>query len=294
MPPSPVRLSKFSRDAIDRVRPRACEHEADAINHVPTDKPGDSKNVQDGPLLHTYNESMETRRFEFFSGIKGILPILLGVLPFGLIYGVSARGAGLPIIAAQAMSFIVFAGSAQFVTVQLIGAGVPFGIIILTACLLNLRHALYSASVAPYVKHLPRRWKVLLAYVLTDEAYAVTITHYRRYDETGVPVASATTSRHWYFLGAGLTLWVVWQISTAIGILLGANVPASWSLDFTLPLTFIALVIPALKTRADWSAAAIAGILAVLAAGLPLNLGLLAATLVGMASGLLLEGKVDS
>lgn len=234
---------------------------------------------------------MGTKRFEFLNGIRGILPILLGVLPFGLIYGVSARGAGLPVIAAQAMSFIVFAGSAQFVTVQLIGAGVPSGIIILTACLLNLRHALYSASVAPYVKHLPRRWKALLAYVLTDEAYAVTITHYRQSDIAGMP---DTAHRHWYFLGAGLTLWFVWQISTAIGILLGANVPASWSLDFTLPLTFIALVIPALKTRAEWIAAAIAGILAVLAAGLPLNLGLLVATLVGMASGLLLEGKADS
>ena len=237
---------------------------------------------------------MGTKRFEFLSGIKGILPILPGVLPFGLIYGVSARGAGLPVIAAQAMSFIVFAGSAQFVTVQLISAGVPLGIIVLTACLLNLRHALYSASVAPYVKHLPWRWKALLAYVLTDEAYAVTITHYRQSDDAGVPYTSATSSRHWYFLGAGLTLWVVWQISTAIGILLGANVPASWSLDFTLPLTFIAIVIPTLKTRAEWIAAAIAGMLAVLVVGLPLNLGLLVATLVGMAAGLLLERKVGS
>ena len=226
---------------------------------------------------------MVSKRSEFLNGIKGILPILLGVLPFGLIYGVSARSAGLPVIAAQAMSFIVFAGSAQFVTVQLISAGVPVVIIVLTACLLNLRHALYSASVAPYVKQLPRRWKMLLAYVLTDEAYAVTITHYHQGDEIGY--------KHWYFLGTGLTLWIVWQISTAIGIVLGANVPASWSLDFTLPLTFIALVIPSLRTRAEWIAAAAAGVVAVLAAGLPLNLGLLVATLVGIALGLGLEVK---
>lgn len=237
---------------------------------------------------------MLSKRSEFLNGIKGILPILLGVLPFGLIYGVSARGAGLPIIAAQAMSFIVFAGSAQFVTVQLLSAGVPSAIIMLTACLLNLRHALYSASVAPYVKHLPRRWKALLAYVLTDEAYAVTITHYRQTDNEGISPTAPEAPRHWYFLGAGLTLWVVWQISTATGILLGANVPASWSLDFTLPLTFIAIVIPALKTRAEWIAAATAGITAVLAAGLPLNLGLLVATLVGIAEGLLLTGKAGS
>jgi 4-azaleucine resistance transporter AzlC len=226
---------------------------------------------------------MVSKRSEFFNGIKDILPILLGVLPFGLIYGVSARSAGLPVIAAQAMSFIVFAGSAQFVTVQLISAGIPVSIIILTACLLNLRHALYSASLAPYVKQLPRRWKALLAYVLTDEAYAVTIIHYRQSGEIDY--------KHWYFLGAGLTLWTVWQISTAIGIVLGANVPASWSLDFALPLTFIALVIPSLRTRAEWIAAATAGVVAVLAAGLPLNLGLLVATFVGMAIGLGLEVK---
>ncbi len=240
---------------------------------------------------------MASKRSEFLNGIKGILPILLGVLPFGLIYGVSARSAGLPIIAAQSMSLIVFAGSAQFVTVQLISAGVPVGIIILTACLLNLRHALYSASLAPYVKHLPRRWKMLLAYVLTDEAYAVTIIHYRQPDAAKASPATSdddSTPRHWYFLGTGLTLWIVWQISTAIGIVLGANVPASWSLDFTLPLTFIALVIPTLRTRAEWIAAATAGGVAVLAAGLPLNLGLLAAALSGMAIGLGLEGKAGS
>src|SRR5580704_4755281 len=153
---------------------------------------------------------MVSKRSEFLNGIKGILPILLGVLPFGLIYGVSARSAGLPVIAAQAMSFIVFAGSAQFVTVQLISAGVPVAIIILTACLLNLRHALYSASLAPYLQRLPLRFQMLLAYLLTDEAYAVTITHYRQPEDA---------PKHWYFFGAGLMLWTTWQISTAVGIL---------------------------------------------------------------------------
>src|SRR5579863_3760229 len=239
---------------------------------------------------------MTSKRSEFFSGIKDILPILLGVVPFALIYGVAARSAGIPAIAAQAMSFIVFAGSAQFVTVQLISAGTPVAIIILTACLLNLRHALYSASLAPYLKRLPLRLQMLLAYLLTDEAYAVTITHYRQPDvgarfiapEAQI-IAPGHAPKHWYFFGAGLMLWSIWQLGTAIGILLGANVPASWSLDFTLPLTFIALVVPALKTRAEWAAAGTAGVVAVLAVGLPLNLGLIVATLTGMAAGLLLE-----
>ncbi|HVB71965.1 MAG TPA: AzlC family ABC transporter permease [Ktedonobacteraceae bacterium] len=229
---------------------------------------------------------MTPQRSELLTGIKDILPILLGVLPFGLIYGVSARSAGIPAIAAQAMSLLIFAGSAQFVAVQLLSAGVPVGIIILTACLLNLRHMLYSASIAPYVKWLPVRWKMFLAYILTDEAYAVAIIHYRQPGEI--------TSKHWHFLGAGLTLWTIWQLSTAFGILLGANVPASWSLDFALPLTFIALVIPTLKTRAEWLAAGTAGILAVLVAALPFDLGLIVATLTGMAIGLGLDTKRET
>ena len=104
--------------------------------------------------------------------------------------------------------------------------------IVLTTFVVNLRHALYSASVAPYLKRLNSGWKMLLAYLLTDEAYAVAITHYAQ--------GGNGTRKHWYFFGAGLTLWTSWQASTAVGILLGAQVPASWSLDFTLPLTFIA------------------------------------------------------
>ena len=218
---------------------------------------------------------------EFLTGIKHVLPILMGVIPFGMIYGVSARSTVTPVIAAQAMSFIVFAGSAQFLTVQLLGAGVPAGIIIVTACIINLRHALYSASLAPYLKRLRTGWQMLLAYILTDEAYALVITHYQQRDES--------THKHWYFLGAGLTLWTTWQISTAIGILLGAYIPASWALDFTLPLTFIALVVPALKRRADTIAAATAGIVAVLAAHLPFNSGLLVATSIGIVVGMSIE-----
>jgi len=179
---------------------------------------------------------MTTKRSEFFAGIKNVIPILMGAAPFGLIYGVSARSASIPVIAGQSMSFIVFAGSAQFITTQLIGASVPAGIIILTAFIVNLRHALYSASLTPYLKQLNTRWRLILAYLLTDEAYAVAIIHYQKPGDM--------SRKHWYFLGAGLALWCTWQISTAVGIVLGTQIPANWSLDFALPLTFIALVVP--------------------------------------------------
>ena len=223
---------------------------------------------------------MPSSRSEFIAGVKAELPILLGVIPFGLIYGVLASSAGLPASLAQAMSSIVFAGSAQFIAAQLIGAGTPALVLILTTLVVNLRHMLYSASVAPYIKHLRPQWKWLLAYLLTDEAYAVTILHYQETEDT--PLAH----KHWFFLGAGLALWSTWQVSTAVGIFVGAQVPASWSLDFTLALTFIALVVPALKDRAGWVAALVGGTVAVLAAGLPFKLGLILAALTGILAGL--------
>lgn len=226
---------------------------------------------------------MTTRRAEFFNGMKAEIPILLGTIPFGLIYGVSARGFGLPPALTQAMSVIIFAGSAQFVVIQLLNASVPAGIILLTACVINLRHALYSASVAPHLRQRGPLWRLLLPYLLTDEAYAVAIIHYQQPGKSEL--------KHWYFLGAGLTLWLTWQLGTAAGLLLGAHIPASWSLDFTLPLTFIAIVIPALKKRADVIAAGTAGLAALLVARLPFNSGLLVATFIGIALGLLAEGR---
>jgi 4-azaleucine resistance transporter AzlC len=230
-----------------------------------------------------YNGVMTKARTEFFYGIRDELPILLGVLPFGMIYGVSALSAGIPASIAQAMSCVVFAGSAQFVITQLIAAGVPSPVVILTAFIINIRHILYSASVAPVTRKLHFVWRCLLAYLLTDEAYAVTIIHYQK--------AGDDTHKHWYFLGAGLALWTTWQLSTGVGIFLGGQVPASWSLDFTGPLTFIALVVPLLKDRASVVAALTAALTALLAVSLPLKLGIAVAALAGIAIGLSLETK---
>jgi 4-azaleucine resistance transporter AzlC len=224
---------------------------------------------------------MASPRVQFLAGVRSELPIALGVIPFGLIYGVLAIGAGLPPAPALAMSSIVFAGSSQFIGQQMIGAGDPGGLIILTTFVVNLRHMLYSTSVEGYIKHLPARWKLLLAYLLTDEAYATTIVNYQ--------APGDLTHKHWFFFGAGITLWSVWQTSTAAGIFLGAQVPPTWALDFTLALTFIGIVVPALADRAMLAAALSAGLVAVAAYDLPLKLGLMLAALTGIAVGLALE-----
>jgi 4-azaleucine resistance transporter AzlC len=217
-------------------------------------------------------------RHEFLSGLRHVVPLLVGAAPFGMIYGVLAVDAGIPVLPAQLMSLIVFAGSAQFVAAQLIAAGASGLVVVLTVFIVNLRHALYSASIAPHTAGLPRGWKWLLAYLLTDEAYAVAINRYRD--------GAAGAQRHWYFLGAGLGLWMTWQAATAIGIFLGTEIPAGWSLDFALALTFIAIVVPGLKARADVVAALVGGAVALLAWGLPYRLGLIVAAFAGIAAGL--------
>jgi 4-azaleucine resistance transporter AzlC len=227
---------------------------------------------------------MLSSRTEFLNGCKAELPILLGVLPFGMIYGALAVKLGLPPALAWAMSVIVFAGSAQL-SAPTPRAGAGGLVIIATTFVVNLRHALYSASVAPFIKHLSLRWKVLLAYLLTDEAYAVTITRFTQ------PARSAAPNKHWFYLGAGLTLWASWQTSTAIGIFVGQLIPESWSLDFTLALTFIALVVPNLKDRASVAAAVSAGIMAAFSYAWPYKLGLFAAAMTGIVIGMLIESR---
>ncbi len=200
-----------------------------------------------------------------------------------MIYGVVAVSAGIPASTAQAMSAIVFAGSAQFATAQLAAGGVPTLMLVMTIFILNLRHALYSASIAPYTKHLSGWWKAGLSYLLTDEAYAVSIGNYER--------ESDITYKHWFFLGAGLTLWTFWQLSTAAGILLGTVIPAAWSLDFAAALTFIAMTLPLIRDRATLAAALAAGVVAVAAYPLPYRLGLVAAAFAGILTGMLVEGR---
>jgi 4-azaleucine resistance transporter AzlC len=204
-------------------------------------------------------------------------------MPFGMIYGALALDAGLSVPAAQMMSSLVFAGSAQFVATELVQAAAPGIVIVLTIAIVNLRHVLYSASLAPHLAALPTRWKVLLSYLLTDEAYAPTAL---RYEEQGT-----TATSHWFLLGAGAALWMGWQASTAAGIAFGAAIPPSWPLEFALPLTFIAMVVPALRDRAAVAAALAGGAVALAAHGLPYRLGLILGACVGILVGVVFERR---
>ena len=226
---------------------------------------------------------LSSPRSEFVAGLRGALPLWLGIVPIGFIYGPLTRSAALDPVAAQAMSLIISAGSAQFILAPLLTDGTPLLLAVLVVFVVNVRHALYSATLTPFLRSVGTRWKWLLAYLLSDETFAVVIGRYRR--EDGSP------HKHWYFLGSGLSLWVCWNASTAAGIFAGAQIPAGWPLDFALPLTFIAVVVPVLRDRASLAAALCAGVCGVLAFALPYRLGLLVAAMAGIAAGMLIEAR---
>ena len=236
--------------------------------------------------LQTDSVEVLSSRQEFFNGLRGVMPLIVGVVPFGMIYGALAINSGLPIAAAQATCAIVFAGASQFAMVQLMGASASPWVIILTVAVLNLRHMLYSATIAPAIQHLSGRWKAVLAYFLTDEVFAVSILKLNR--------EGISPNGHWYFLGAGIGLWSSWQLSSAAGIFMGAAIPSTWPLDFALALTFIAMVVPAIKNHAELAAALASGICAVALYRLPYNLGLVLAAMVGIYAGMLVnKGRTE-
>ncbi|WP_339512970.1 AzlC family ABC transporter permease [Pseudomonas sp. RL_15y_Pfl2_60] len=226
-----------------------------------------------------------TRVQEFSQGVRDMLPMLLGAMPFGIIYGSLAVAAGLSPWQTLAMSVFVFAGSAQFIAISLLSSGVGITVLLLTTFVVNLRHALYSASLQPFVRHLPTRWRMSLAFWLTDEAFAVVQHRYALGDES--------LNKHWYFLGAALAMYSNWLLCTVIGLVFGQSVPnlAEWGLDFAMLATFIGIVVPMLRNRPQVAAALVAAAVALACHELPYKLGLMAAAFSGILVGVVLERR---
>jgi predicted branched-subunit amino acid permease len=151
--------------------------------------------------------------------------------------------------------------------------------IVLTALVINLRFLMYSASLAPYLHNLPRRWKWSMSYMLSDQSYALSI----------MKLSSLGGFGQYFYAGTAVSMWLSWQLSVLAGVLLGSSVPGSWSLDFAIPLSFLAILIPAIRDSAALSAALAGGIVAVLVASLPYNLGLVVASICGILTGLVVE-----
>jgi 4-azaleucine resistance transporter AzlC len=220
-----------------------------------------------------------TARGAFVAGVRTVSPVMLGVVPFGLVAGAAAVQVGLPVSGAVALSVVVFAGASQLAALELLGQAAPAVVVVLTALVINARMVMYSASIAPHLEDEPLGWRALSAYLLTDQAYALSVT---RFAEDDVP-------RRWFYLGTAVPLWVVWQVCTVAGALAGASIPDGIPLSFAVPLTFLALLVPAVEDRSTAAAAVAGGTVATLGAGLPYNLGLLAGALIGIVVGVLAE-----
>jgi len=227
----------------------------------------------------TSNKKMQREHISALrQGALASAPLLIGIVPWGIVAGVAMVSAGLTQAQAVAMSVLVFAGSAQLAVLPLLIAKAPLWVMYATALIVNLRYVIYSAVLAPHFEHLSRPWRALLSYITVDGVFALFVGKYRPDEARG--------HKHWFFLGGSLVMWAGWQAASMIGIFGGALIPQGWSLEFAATLALIAVLVPLLYDRAIVCAALAAGGVALTASSWPLNLGLLAAIAVGVVVGL--------
>lgn len=222
-----------------------------------------------------------TPRTTFLKGFRIVSPMFLGALPFGLVAGVTGVQMGLTAVQTIGFSMFTFAGASQLAALQLLGGGAGLVVIVFTVFVINLRHVMYSASIAPHLQHMPLHWRLFLPFFMADQPYVLSILEFQS--------QPAMLHKKWLFLGMGIPLWTVWCLATAAGALLGAQIPPAWALDFIVPLVFMVLVFPSVKDAASASAAVVAGITAVVAKPLPYNLGLVTAAVLGIVTGVVYE-----
>jgi 4-azaleucine resistance transporter AzlC len=235
------------------------------------------------PNTSISRQPLALRTQEFIGGVRDTLPLMLGAFPFGLIYGAVAATSGLSPTAAMAMSAFVFAGASQFIALGLVAAQTPVAIIVLTTLIVNLRHLLYSATLMPFLKDLSHKWRIALAFWLTDETFAVTVHRFQR--------ADASAEKHWYQFGSSIAMYLNWQFWCFSGLMLGKRIPAAsgWGLDVAMPIAFIGMIIPFVKTIPMAVCVLTAGAAALLTLALPYKLGIMVSACAGIAAGLTVE-----
>lgn len=217
----------------------------------------------------------------FVQGVRTLVPLMPGVIPFGLVTGVLAVEMGMSPGMSIGMTLLFYSGSAQLVALQLLQNGALPAAIIATALIINLRFMMYSASLAPYLHHLPRRYSWPVAYMMSDQSYALSI----------LKLSSGELGRFGphFHAGTAIAMWLTWQLSVIAGVSLGASIPQTWSLSFAVPLSFLALLVPNVRSAATLGAATVGGLIAVMAVNLPYNLGLVTASMGGVVAGLMIE-----
>ncbi|EAQ04448.1 AzlC family protein [Pseudooceanicola batsensis HTCC2597] len=215
----------------------------------------------------------------YWRGVRDGLPFLLVIGPFSLLFGVVATEAGLNVLEALAFSVVVIAGAAQFAALQLLQDNAPTLIVILSALAINLRMAMYSASLTTHLGAAPLWQRALVAYFTVDQSFALATATFEKERDWSLAQKVA------YFFGCVTPICPMWYVLTVVGALIGNTIPPEFALDFALPITFIAMIAPMLRTVPHLAAAGVAVTMSLVLAGLPLNLGLLASALLGMIAG---------
>jgi len=227
---------------------------------------------------------------QFVCGVRDSLPFILVIVPFAALFGVAATEAGLNVAEVMGFSVLVIAGAAQFTAIQLMTENAPTLIVILTALAVNLRMAMYSASLTPYLGHAPLWKRAMVAYFMVDQAYALSQIKFEMERDLTV------SERFAYYIGTVAFIAPLWYVTSYVGAVAGAQVPAGLALDFALPITFLAMIAPVLRTFAHVVAAATSVTMALVFAWLPYGLGLLVAAICAMVVGaqveLLLQRRV--
>ncbi len=224
----------------------------------------------------------------FWRGFRDGVPFVIVVIPFAMLFGVVATEAGLSVFETLSFSVVVIAGASQFTALQLMLEDAPTLVVIASALAVNLRMAMYSASLTPHLGAAPLWQRALAAYVTVDQSYAVAMMKYEIEPQMTVP------EKIGYFFGCVTPVAPLWWLCTLLGALIGETIPSWMSLDFAVPICFLALIAPALRTKAHISAALTATVLALLLTGLPFNLGLFLAGLGGMMMGAEVERREES
>jgi 4-azaleucine resistance transporter AzlC len=233
--------------------------------------------------------SFSADRASLRAGVRAVAPMLIGVAPFGMVAGATPAANGLGADVAVGFSTIVFAGASQLAAINVLSDGGSALVAVLAACTINLRMLLYSASIGPYFAHERLARRLGVAYLMTDQAYALSITRWLG-DDPGDGLPETRRSRLGFYIGAGLTLWCVWQLSTIVGLLIGKALPAGVHLDFAVPLVFLVLLVPSVTNRPSLVAAVTGGGVAVLAAQLGAGpLSIIIGSLAGIAAGALVD-----
>jgi predicted branched-subunit amino acid permease len=229
------------------------------------------------------NMATKTTNSPYWQGVRDGAPFVLVIAPFSMLFGVAGTEAGLHIAETMAFSVLVIAGAAQFAALQLLTDNAPTLIALISALAVNLRMAMYSASLVPWLGPAPLWQRALAAYFLVDQNYACAVVKFEQEPQWSVPRRMA------YFFGVVTPICPLWYVFTLLGAVVGGAMPESLPLDFALPITFLAMIGPMLRTSAHMTAALVSVTLALVLAGLPWNLGLLVAALAGMMAGAQVE-----